>query len=250
MSLVGAAMDRRHILEFLEKFGFTTGVKIERVDNALRKNIEDRVKKVVGSRPPLLVIHFQGHGVLIRDTVQYITSDQNEGGTLEGLTAEELIEMFSNLTIWTMSLVSDHRFLSFGQFVSSAVSTGYKAGWVLLLVKIVSPMLHVAGSLRWQQVYETEMRGGYLTNSLAQLKAKPMTLPHFLLELRQGVYGHLEATKAKLNPLAQAMCQDAQIFSSDMWPLDDPQILLKIRLGTARPVPSTSTWFTMGRFLH
>ncbi|KDN34576.1 hypothetical protein RSAG8_12335, partial [Rhizoctonia solani AG-8 WAC10335] len=105
MSLVGAAMDRRHILEFLEKFGFTTGVKIERVDNALRKNIEDRVKKVVGSRPPLLVIHFQGHGVLIRDTVQYITSDQNEGGTLEGLTAEELIEMFSNLTIWTMSLV-------------------------------------------------------------------------------------------------------------------------------------------------
>ncbi|CAE6426339.1 unnamed protein product [Rhizoctonia solani] len=254
MSLAGTAKDRKHILEFLEKFGFTTGVKLERINDTLRKNVQDRVKKIVGRHPPLLVIHFQGHGILIRDTVQYITEGQKDDGTLEGLTAEEMIEMFSKLTFCTTSLVitdfchSGNLYRLRFQLIIGADGPPYwreTHEWshdnkCNQKVKVVSPMLHIAGSLRWQQVYETKRRGGYLTNSLAKLEAKPMTLPQFLLDLRQGVTGHLEATNAKLDPLAQTMFQDPQIFSSRTWPLDDPQILSNLRLGTAKPTSSIS----------
>ncbi|CUA69537.1 hypothetical protein RSOLAG22IIIB_08544 [Rhizoctonia solani] len=247
MKLVGTEMDRKHILKFLEKFGFTTGVKLERVNNAPRKHIEDRIKKIVGSRPPLLVIHFQGHGIRLGDTVQYITEDHKEDGELEGLTGKELIKMFSTLTTDTTSLV-----------ITDFCNSGnlYRLRFQLVIgtdgpswhettewenddkchpaFRITSPMLHIAGSLDCQQVYETRARGGYFTNSLAHLEAKPRTLPQFLLDTRRGVDGHIVATKAKFDPSARSMFQDPQVFSSDMWPLDDPQILSKIRLGTAR----------------
>ncbi|CAE6539670.1 unnamed protein product [Rhizoctonia solani] len=238
MKLVGTEMDRKHILKFLEKFGFTTGVKLERVDNAPRKHIEDRIKKIVGSRPPLLVIHFQGHGIRLDDTVQYITEDHKEDGELEGLTGKELIKMFSTLTTDTTSLV-----------ITDFCNSGnlYRLRFQLVIgtdgpswhettewenddkchpaFRITSPMLHIAGSLDCQQVYETRARGGYFTN-----------VDRVLIRTgsRRGVDGHIGATKAKFDPLAGSMFQDPQIFSSDMWPLDDPQILSKIRLGTAR----------------
>ncbi|CAE6426288.1 unnamed protein product [Rhizoctonia solani] len=256
MSLVGTAKDRKHILEFLEKFGFTTGVKLERINNALRRNVQDRVKKIISSHPPLLVVHFQGHGIRIRNTVQYITEDQKDDSTLDGLTAEEMIEMFSKLTFCTISLVitdfchSGNLYRLRFQLVigEDGLPSWYETQeWRYnkkcnQKVEIVSPMLHIAGSLRWQQVYETKRRGGYLTNSLAQLETKPTTLPQFLIDLRKGVNGHLDAANAnaKLDPLAQTMFQDPQIFSSHMWALDDPQILSKLRLGMAKPSSSIS----------
>ncbi|CAE6467172.1 unnamed protein product [Rhizoctonia solani] len=255
MTLRGAAADRKRVPEFLEKFGLTTGVKVEPLDNALRKNIVDRIEKIVNNCPPLLIAHFQGHGLPIRDTVQYITGDCKEADKLEGLTAEELIEMFSKLSARTTSVVITDFCFSGNMYrlrFVLVIGLDESVSWLEIREwendnmhgrkpKIISHMIHIAGSLRTQQVYETPRRGGYVTNSLAHMKPEPMTLPQFLRRLRQSVNGHLEDARAhpSLDAQARAMFRVAeqvpQIFSNHKWPLDDAEIFSKIRLGTAKP---------------
>ncbi|KDN34574.1 hypothetical protein RSAG8_12333, partial [Rhizoctonia solani AG-8 WAC10335] len=100
--------------------------------------------------------------------------------------------------------------------------------------RIASPMIHVAASLEWQDAYETERRGGYLTNSLAT--AEPRTLPQFLYHLQRGVESHLKDAKAHpRSPLGKDATQFPQIFCTCKLPLDDPEIFSKIYLGTAKP---------------
>ncbi|KAJ1301350.1 hypothetical protein OPQ81_003749 [Rhizoctonia solani] len=239
MILRGAEMDRTHVRKFLRSFEFTSRVEIVPIDNALRKDIEDQITKVIDSCPPLLVAYFQGHGdIHDRKTLVYITGDHKECGTLECLTEEDLIKMFAKLSVRTMSVVmtdfcnSGNMYrLRFALEIGSDGSASWCETWewsednkIGCGVRVTSPMIHIAGSLRSQPVYETEMRGGYFTNSLALLDGGPITLPQFLISLRRGVNAHLQDAKA--HPSAQDAFKSAeqvpQIFSNHPWPLEDP----------------------------
>ncbi|CAE6480513.1 unnamed protein product [Rhizoctonia solani] len=175
MTLRGAIEDRRHARKFLGKFN--PEIEVKQVDEALRKDIQDQIGKCVDSSLSLLVAYIQGHGQITNHTVQYITGDRKKG-SLEGLTAEELIEMFSRFSAQTM-LVAITDFCHSGnvyrlpfRLVIGIDGTGYwdeTGEWnhddtFSRKNRINSPMLHIAGSLRQQYAYETRMRGGYFTN--------------------------------------------------------------------------------------
>ncbi|CAE6480503.1 unnamed protein product [Rhizoctonia solani] len=268
MILPGATTDHVHFHKFLENFKFTPGVRVMPIGNALRKDIvgdfvsltlewfliglvvmqEDQIEKAVGDCPPLLVVYFQGHGIHTPDwsTVKYITGDHREDGALEGVAAEELITMFSKLTALTLTVAltdfchAGNVFRLRFRLCIAQDGTGFwaesdewykdtKAGQKQ---RITSPMLHVAASLRHQQVYETKKRGGYFTNGLAHSEAGDMTLTRFLLGLRRCVDDHLKDAKThESGPLPKNAMQAPQIFCTGTPPLDDPEIFAKIRDG-------------------
>ncbi|GAB1526251.1 hypothetical protein RhiTH_009418 [Rhizoctonia solani] len=239
MSLKGAVKDSIHIRQFLEKFGPTMGVNAQAIDDASRKNIEDHIGKAIESYPPLLITYFQGHGLYHPGMVIYVTSDGRETETLEGLTAKEMVKMFSKSTPGTKLLtITDFCYsgnvyglkfvLNLGQDGSASWHKTDQCQWG---EEIASPMLHIAGSLREEQVYETRNAGGYLTESLANLKAEPMSLPQILLHLRERVDHHLSI--AKEHPKYSGKLKGAKQVPQ---PLDDPEILSKIGLGKNVPI--------------
>ncbi|CAE6494478.1 unnamed protein product [Rhizoctonia solani] len=247
MTLNGVVKDREHVKRFFEKF--TPEIRVEGIDNTLttRQNIKDSVDQVVRGRPPLMVAYFQGHSQGGSGPLRYVTGDRNEDGSLEGFTAEKLIKMFSKLSQCTMSMVITDvcNFGNLYRLQFQLILDGDRYLWwetnewsednkLGRKYRITSPMLHVAASLEWQSAYETDKRGGYLTNSLGA--AEPRTLPQLLLHLRQGVDGHMKDAKIHpRSPLAQELTQFPQIFSTYKLPLDDPEIFSKIYLGTAKP---------------
>ncbi|CAE6440146.1 unnamed protein product [Rhizoctonia solani] len=267
MTLRGARKDRLHILEFLRVVA--PGFRAELIDNARRKDIRDRIEKLVDSCVSHLVAYFQGHGqeignhnnedYSVRCTFIFvsieapltqapdITGDPNGDGQLESFTAEELIEMFSAFSARaTLVAITDFchsgnvyrmqfrlRVLNDGTGLWQETREWNDDSKLGQKNKIKAPMIHIAGSLRRQQVYETDKRGGYFTNSLAHLKDVSVTLPRFLLNLRELVNVHLTDAKAHAtNPLDACAAQIPQIFSNRMWPLDDPGMLSRICLGT------------------
>ncbi|KAH7316402.1 hypothetical protein B0J17DRAFT_686965 [Rhizoctonia solani] len=179
-----------------------------------------------------------------------ITGDHKADGTLEGITAEEFVEMFSKLTVHTLAVVitdfchsGNVLRLQFQLFVArdghgfwietnewlEDTRTGKKGG-------VVSPMLHVAACLRQENAYETGRRGGYATNGLAQLEANSTTLTGFLVNLRQHVVGHLNDGKTyATNPLPIDATQVPQIFCSGQPLANDPEIFARIRMGVVHP---------------
>ncbi|CAE6465541.1 unnamed protein product [Rhizoctonia solani] len=250
MTLMGALEDRINVRKFLDTFGFTPGVMVKPLDNALREDIEDLIGKVIKSCPPLLIAYFQGHGEQFRQTVRYITGDRKVDSMLEGICAEEFVGMFSKLTAHTLALVitdfchsGNVLRLQFQLFIAPN-GCGF---WVETdewiedqrvgkKDRVVSPMLHVAASLRQEQAYETAKRGGYTTNGLAHLEPDSTTLTGFLVDLRQNVVGHLVDAKAHTTqPLHRSATQVPQIFCSGQPPANDPEIFAMIRTGTVHP---------------
>ncbi|CAE6480492.1 unnamed protein product [Rhizoctonia solani] len=254
MTLKGAAQDRVSAQMFLDQFTPGIRVVVSKSGNldARREDIEDGIKEVVHSCPPLMVAYFQGHGEEGCDKLRYITGDRKGDGTLEGFTAERLLEMFSKLSTRTVSIViTDFCYsgniyrLQYCLYLSPDGKSylwyetdewfkDNQAGW--------KHRFHVAGSLEWEQVYETEKRGGYLTNSLAKLEAGSTTVPQFLLGIRQGVGSHLEDGRARASqPLPRDTTQQPQIYCTHKLPLDDSEIFSRIYLGTAEPFNSISS---------
>ncbi|KAF8717294.1 hypothetical protein RHS02_09812, partial [Rhizoctonia solani] len=253
MTLRGGPEDSRHIQAFLKLIA--PGLRAESIENAQREDIRNHIKRLVDTRLSLLVTYFQGHGENISNgkdedySVRYITGDaKKDDGSLEYLTADEFIEMFSAFSAPTM-LVAITDICHSGnlyrlQFRLLVLKDGTafwcetkewnddnKLGWKH---KINAPMIHIAGSYRWQQVYETKSTGGYLTHSLGGFKDVSMTLPQLLLNLRESVNRHLDKAKDHpRRPLDPWIAQVPQMFSNHMWPLEEPGILSKICLGTA-----------------
>ncbi|KAH7316405.1 hypothetical protein B0J17DRAFT_686996 [Rhizoctonia solani] len=207
MDLRGAVRDRSHAKMFLDRF--TPGIRVEGVVDASRQDIEDRIEQIAHSCPPLLVVYFQGHS-------------EGDSGPLRC----KLVKMFSKLSVYTMSTVITD-FCGSGniyrlRFRLVVSSDGKYFEWYETnewrddnkanqKYRIASPMLHVAASLEWQSAYETEKRGGYLTNSLAAAELE--ALPRFLLHLRQGVNNHLQIAKAHpRRPLNKDATQYPQIY--------------------------------------
>ncbi|CEL53199.1 hypothetical protein RSOLAG1IB_06164 [Rhizoctonia solani AG-1 IB] len=107
-------------------------------------------------------------------SVQYITGDRKEDGLLEGLAAEELTEMFAKFRPGT-TLVAITDFCHAGnayhlQFQLSVCPDG-STFWKEVEEwsndskfdqknKIRAPMIHIAGSSRLEQAYETGRKGG------------------------------------------------------------------------------------------
>lgn len=252
MTLKGAAQDRIHAKMFLDQFA--PGIRVMGIksgdSNALREDIEGGIEAAANSR--LLVTYFQGHSD--GGSLRYVTGDRKEDGTLEGFTAKELLKMFSKLSTRTVSVViTDFCYsgniyrLRYCLYVSAdgkdflwyETDEWRKDNEAGRKHRITAPMLHIAGSLEREEVYETEVRGGYLTNSLANLKAGPITLSRFLLGIRQGVNGHLADGKARSsNPLHGDATQHPQIYCSHMLPPDDSTIFSQIYSGTAKPFNS------------
>ncbi|CAE6426331.1 unnamed protein product [Rhizoctonia solani] len=265
MTLKGALKDRVHAQKFLDKF--TPGIRVVSVENARREDIvctlsflrieqlgdrvhqEGQIEKIQDDVPPLAVVYVQGHGERKYGAFQYITDDRKKDGTLDGLDGRELLHMFSKVNIRTMSVVitdfcySGNLFrLRYCLFVSSDGKDFYwletnewkEDNRVMPKHRITSPMLHVAGSLELQETYETGFRGGYLTNTLAEVE--PNTLPAFLFCLRQGVDGHMRDAKAHRDkPLHQDAMQDPQariIFCSCTPSLEDPEFFSQLYPGS------------------
>ncbi|KAF8684984.1 hypothetical protein RHS04_01133 [Rhizoctonia solani] len=247
MTLRGGPEDIRHIQAFLKLIA--PGLRAESIENAQREDIRNHIKRLVDTRLSLLVTYFQGHGENISNgkdedySVRYITGDaKKDDGLLEYLTAEEFIEMFSAFSAPTM-LVAITDICHSGnlyrlQFRLLVLKDGTafwcetkewnddnKLGWKH---KINAPMIHIAGSYRWQQVYETKSTGGYLTHvcTFAAGIHGPGTNP-LQIELRESVNRHLD--KAKDHPRRPLDPWIAQVPQ----PLDEPGILSKICLGTA-----------------
>ncbi|CAE6458056.1 unnamed protein product [Rhizoctonia solani] len=104
--------------------------------------------------------------------------------------------------------------------------------------KIRAPIIHIAGSSRSEQAYETGRKGGYFTHSLTNLGNVSLTLPQLLFKLQELVDVSLNVAKNHAtSPLYADATQSLQIFSNRMWPLDDPEILLRI-LGVVKAAPS------------
>ncbi|CAE6440126.1 unnamed protein product [Rhizoctonia solani] len=238
MVLNGAVQDRIHIRRFLDKYRLTLRVKVKVVDNASRKSIEDHNRKAVDSCPPLLIAYFQGHGLPHSDNVKFITSDEREDGTLEGLTAEELVEMSSKLTTQTKSVV-----------ITDFCFSGnvYRLKFYLQVEQDGSGSWHLTEG--WSEEITSPMGRNRSTKppgwgamlpkwSLADLKTALITLPQILLHLRRRVDYHLGA--AKVHPKGRVTFKDAkqvpQIYSNYMWPLDDLRILLKFGLEETIPI--------------
>ncbi|CAE6458042.1 unnamed protein product [Rhizoctonia solani] len=236
MALDGGHQDRYNILRFLGNFELN--LEVDAIDNASRKNIEDCIRKAINSCPPLLVAYFQGHATIYDNILRYITSDDDDE-LLEYLTAEELVGLFSKLTTQTKTVVITdfcHSGNMYGlEFFLKEEQDGTVA-WHQTdewnkeqRTAIASPMLHIAGSLREQKVYETGRSGGYVTEGLAGVDVKSMTLPQVLRHLRRHVDYHIEAVNRRLRGGFSAK-QTPQIYSSYKWPLDDPRILSTIGL--------------------
>ncbi|CAE6440136.1 unnamed protein product [Rhizoctonia solani] len=256
MELKGTIKDREHIGQFLNRF--VPGIRVMGLKsgglNALRDDIVHAMDEAVRIGPPLVVVYFQGHGEGHYGPLRYITGDRKEGGKLEGFTAEGLVKMFSKLSAQTMAMV-----------ITDFCNTGniYRLRFILVprsdgssfwaetqeweddqkssrVHSITSPMIHAAGSLECQSVYETEKRGGYLTNSLANLEAGPLTLARFLLNLRRDVEVHLQDAKAHpRSPLPEYAEQVPQVYCNFELPPNDPESFLRIYDGTAKSFYST-----------
>ncbi|CAE6458049.1 unnamed protein product [Rhizoctonia solani] len=251
MGLKGTLQDRVRIQRFLDRF--VPGIRVADLEsggkNALRDDIVHAMDEVANGCPPLVVTYFQGHSEGSAGPLRYITGDHNEGGKLKGFTAQELVKMFSKLSIQTMAMaITD--FCNSGNIYRLrfrlAPNPDGTFSWTETrewqddqrtnkVPSITSPMIHIAGSLEWQLVYETGGGGGYFTNSLADLEAGPVTLPQFLMDLQRRVEIHVGQGKShSSSPLPRAARQVPQIYSSCNLPLDDPEIFSKIRDGTAK----------------
>lgn len=242
MVLRGTAWGLVHARKFLGSF--TPGIMIKSIEDATRNDIEGQIEKIVHDVPPLALVYAQGHAEKAGG-LRYITGDRREDGALEGFTAEEMIKLFSKISVRTMSVViSDFCYsgnlyrLRYRLFVTLD-GKGFRwlenSEWIEdnknpRRHRINSPMFHISGALESQKVYETAARGGYLTNALANVKLE--SLPQFLLHLRQGVDSHMKKAKEhKSYPLPKDATQYPQIYCSFKLPLDDPEIFHKICQG-------------------
>ncbi|CAE6539673.1 unnamed protein product [Rhizoctonia solani] len=240
MTLKGAVEDRPNAQTFLNNF--TPGIRVEPLKNARREEIEAQIRKIQDDPPPLAVVYFQGHGEPGYGDLKYITDDRKEDGTLEGLTNQDMLRMFSKVNTRTTSMIITDFCYSGNlfrlQYCLNLTPDGNGFHWLETTewkednktgpkYRVASPMLHVAGSLEWQETFETRSRGGYLTNTLAKLQ--PSSLPTFLYQLRQGVDRHMKDAKAhRTKPLRQDATQVPQIFCSFKLPLDDDGIFTQL----------------------
>ncbi|KAF8688521.1 hypothetical protein RHS03_09744, partial [Rhizoctonia solani] len=185
MSLKGAVKDSIHIRQFLEKFGPSMGVNAQAIDDASRKNIVRGPHRESYRELPTAADNSKDM-VYITPPPLDVTSDGRETETLEGLTAKvhsTFLDSSSPLTLsagndqnvfkvdsWDQ-IVDYYRLLLFRQCVwwvfpmdKMEVRLGIKPTSASGARKL-HPLwhLHIAGSLREEQVYETRNAGGYLT---------------------------------------------------------------------------------------
>ncbi|ELU41135.1 hypothetical protein AG1IA_04838 [Rhizoctonia solani AG-1 IA] len=208
MSLKGAVKDSIHIRQFLEKFGPTMGVNAQAIDD------EDHIGKAIESYPPLLItprtwsisprygymcVYFNYPGVytILKPPLD-VASDGRETETLEGLTAKSAYALFADYyrlllfrqcVWWVLPMVlaeTDLSGLSGLKFVLNLGQDGSASWHKTDECQWGEEILHIAGSLREEQVYETRNAGGYLTEV-----AEPMSLPQILLHLRYVMPGRL-----------------------------------------------------------
>ncbi|KAF8684985.1 hypothetical protein RHS04_01132 [Rhizoctonia solani] len=266
MSLEGAVKDSIHIRQFLEKFGPTMGVNAQAIDDASRKNIvrgphresyrelptaADNSKDMVYITPPPLDVTSDGRET---ETLEGLTAkvhstflDSSSPLTLSAGNGQNVFKidpwdqivdyyrllLFRQCVWWVLPMVlaeTDLSGLSGLKFVLNLGQDGsaswHKTDECQWGEEIASPMLHIAGSLREEQVYETRNAGGYLTEV-----AEPMSLPQILLHLRERVDHHLSI--AKEHPKYSGKLKGAKQVPQ---PLDDPEILSKIGLGKNVPI--------------
>ncbi|KAG8701197.1 hypothetical protein FRC11_012387 [Ceratobasidium sp. 423] len=211
MVLKGAIKDRDNAQMFLDQF--TPGIRVVGSKsgnlNALREDIEDGLEEVMDSCPPLVVAYFQGH---------------SEGGT-ESLRCLQ----------YCLYVSSDGK-----SFLWYETDEWFKDNRDGQKHRIIAPMACIRLFYRAEQVYETEKRGGYLTN-VATLKAESTTIPQFLLGIRQGVESHLEQGRARASkPLPKEATQQPQIYCTHKLPLDNSDIFSRIYLKTVETFNSIS----------
>ncbi|KAJ1311833.1 hypothetical protein OPQ81_010294 [Rhizoctonia solani] len=219
MELAGVARDRTNVLRFLDRIIPQGGVLLQKHDNALRKDIEMQVEKVAKTVPTVAIFYLtgqSGEGIHENGGLRYITGDRKQDGTLQGFTQEELLQMFSNISIRTMSLV-----------ITDFCNSGNIYRLRFRLLRTCCIFLHVAN----RNQLTKPVRGGHLTRSLAEVE--PRTLPQFLFDLRQRVDGYSSVHTLPIFSPNNDAIQVPQLFCSFKLPLDDPNIFSKICRGVS-----------------
>ncbi|ELU41134.1 hypothetical protein AG1IA_04837 [Rhizoctonia solani AG-1 IA] len=201
MTLRGGPEDIRHIQAFLKLIA--PGLRAESIENAQREdivlqghgeNISNGKDEDYSVRCMYTFTWIEASLILVSD----ITGDaKKDDGSLEYLTADAITDICHSGNLYRLQF----RLLVLKDGTAFWCETkewndDNKLGWEH---KINAPMIHIAGSYRWQQVYETKSTGGYLTHvcTFAAGIHGPGTNP-LQIELRESVNRHLD--KAKDHP--------------------------------------------------
>ncbi|CAE6480487.1 unnamed protein product [Rhizoctonia solani] len=256
MKLLGAGRDEVNIKGWLTADKRFPGLKIRPVEKTLREDIKVQMDQLAMINPGAIFVYstarfvhnksiyslevVQGHG--FSDSLGcYVTGDPvDPENHLTTVKSEELIQMFSEFGCHTRSIVITD-FCHSGNFFRlpyklELSKNGTGPEWIETEGtsgsdtgpnKLASPMIHLAGSTRDEQVMETGRIGGYFTDGLSKIGTKK--LPELLAELRAEVNVHLEQAKSYPGFTVDAR-QTPQIYSSSKLSLDDPDILTKFYL--------------------
>ncbi|CAE6506328.1 unnamed protein product [Rhizoctonia solani] len=228
MKLHGADCDKINIESWLTADKRFPGLEIKPVDSnlKLRSDIEEWIEELNNDNPGAAFIYMQGHG-LPEYMGSYVTGDSfaaGQGPTV--IRSEEWINMFSKfdrraqfITITDFCHSGNFFRLQYklepkqdgegAQWIETEEwAQGYGAG----SIRLSSPMLHLAGSARNENVFETGRTGGYFTHVLSETGIK--TLPELLKRLRAGVDKHLEKARCyDKNPIPANVTQTPQVCS-------------------------------------